>query len=524
MRYLVIFLFLALPLMAKDELPVWVTSLGSTTGYPRQLFVTGFGMSSDDRKISESDKVAYARNMALADLAASLRVELSSENIVNSFSTMVNGDEKMLDEYKARVTAKTELNIDGVNYKQYTKDRRSYALAYLEKSAAIEHYRGKLKNRLGLLEELQAQGNKHLVDRKMADARDTYLKCDQVIGEIEDIILFTELLGDSDPVSKEDLSKIVSAKNGSRELWDKTSENMEDAAEQLAMKIAKLDPKPGKVQVNAFMLNDSYQYSQFSSRFRSVMEERLAAHTALKPLLLTEMDFTPLSAGVARHGVAANGADYLLSGTYFIKTDEIHFYMRLVESASGTIVASAAARMNIKAAGDIELKPRNFVQAQIDRKVFSSDEIVGGSLNLEVWTNLGTEGLAVEEEQSLTLYIRVNQPCYIRFIYHLANGARVVPEKNLMNYYIDIDKVNRVVTLPEEFVVCAPFGTETMQFFASTEMIPPVGVVNRVFDGEEYEVISDDLVESNIRYRGIKKKAKEVQVTEKRILLTTVAR
>lgn len=521
---------LAFPLFARDELPPWVETRGGSTGFPRQLFVTGFGMSSDDKKVPIEEKVDYAKSMALASLASGLRVQISSEKIVSSFSSIVDGDEELLDEYRARVVAKSDLNLDGVCFRQYSdsRGRRAYALAYLDRAAAITHYRNKFKGKLGVLVELQEKGNSRLAAKEVALARDTYLLCDQVIGELEEIIMLQELLGDTAALPEDGLRRILDAKNKSRALWEKTADTMREAATQLAMKLGRQETEEtkfeGKVQVNALMLDDSYQYSQFSHRFRSILEGGIQSSTKLRPLMADEMDFTPRSSGVARHQVAANGADYLLSGTYFVKDNEIHFYVRLSDAGSGEVLATANAKMKLDAAGGLELKPRNYVQALIDKKEFNKDEIVGGALNLEVWTNKGTEGLAVEEDEDLKIYVRVNQPCYLRFIYHLCNGARVVPEQHLMNYYIDITKVNKVVELPEEFVICAPFGSETMQFFASTEMLPPVGVVARVFDGEEYEVISDELAESNIRYRGIKKKKKDVEVAERRIMLTTVKR
>ena len=87
---------------------------------------------------------------------------------------------------------------------------------------------------------------------------------------------------------------------------------------------------------------------------------------------------------------------------------------------------------------------------------------------------------------------------------------------------VDVDKVNRVVELPDTFTICAPFGAETMQFFASTERFDDVQLVPREFEGETYDVIDESLAESNVRYRGIKRKKTGVEVAEMRFPLTTV--
>jgi hypothetical protein len=134
------------------------------------------------------------------------------------------------------------------------------------------------------------------------------------------------------------------------------------------------------------------------------------------------------------------------------------------------------------------------------------------------------DGLALEDGDAITLYARVNKPCHLRFIYHLANGARVVPDPLYLNYTIGRDKVNKVVELPGEFEACAPFGSETMQFFASTVEFPELMLLTKVFDGEAYEVLADSLAQSNIRHRGLRRKTAGAEVAEVRLPLTTVPR
>jgi len=506
--------------------PDWVATHGRSAAYPSARYLTGFGMSTEDRRTPQTEKIAYAKNAAYGDLIASMSVKVSSASILNTFSQVVKGDEQLVDEYKSRVVATSALRLDGVKFQVHTGRRGgpAHALAYLDKARARTHYAEKFAAKMKTLAKLQGEGNEQLAARKVSLARSTYLQCDKVVAEIEEIIMVLELLEGSNPVSEQDLSQILGVKSRSKELWEKIADSLEEAAEQLAMKIALQNPGRGKVQVNALMLEDSYQYSQFSSRFRTIMERQINKHARLSPMLLSELDFTPKSANVSRHRLAANGADFLLSGSYFIKGDLIHFYVRLSTAAGNEIVASANTRMHKKAVGKLEVKPRNFLQALEDHHVFSKNQIVGGGLKLEVWTDNGVDGLVLEEYDEVKLYVRVNKPCYIRFIYHLANGARVVPDKLFMNYHIGEDKVNKVVTLPTTFSVCAPFGSETMQFFASIEEFPGLPLVRKVFDGEVYEVLADSLTKSNVRHRGLKAQKPKSEVTELRIQLTTVAK
>ena len=62
--------------------------------------------------------------------------------------------------------------------------------------------------------------------------------------------------------------------------------------------------------------------------------------------------------------------------------------------------------------------------------------------------------------------MRVNRPAYVRLVYILANGSKVVLEQA---YFIDASKVNQAVEYPDKFEVSAPFGVERLYAVAFTE-------------------------------------------------------
>jgi hypothetical protein len=166
---------------------------------------------------------------------------------------------------------------------------------------------------------------------------------------------------------------------------------------------------------------------------------------------------------------------------------------------------------------NIEFLPENFINANIKNKTFTENEIVGGDLNLEIWTNKGTENLLYSEGDTLRLYIRANKECYVRFIYHLADGSSVLL---LDDHYIGIDKVNKVYQLTDEFVCSEPFGVEMLQVNAQTEKFEPL--ITKLVDG--YRFITDDLKAIIEKNRGFKKlDSDKVLKTEKRMVITTMA-
>ena len=521
----IILLAAAITTATGEVVPAWVESNGTqTSDFPPERFVTGFGVSTKDRRMAKHEKISYAENAARVNLALALSTSIESESVIDSFSSIVDGNEQLIDEYKAKSVTRSDLNLDGIDVSLYwQKDSRpAYALAYLDKVSAREHYARKFKTKIKMLIEMQAEANRQLAAKNTPMARDFYIKCEKIVDEIEEIIVIQDLLGGDSPLTDADLKRIVQVKSASNKLWKKESETLEDAANQIAVKLARQISVKGKVQINALMLEDSYQYSQFSGRFRSMLERAVSKNTILTPIDANQQDFTPDSSRIARHGVAANGADYLLSGNYFVKPDGIHIYTKLTDTKTSTVIGTATAHALNIAVKDVEVKPRNYLQALQDRKVFSKNEMVGGSILLETWTSRGVDGLVLEDGDELKIMVRVNQPVYLRFIYHLNNGARIIPDRLYMNYYIGADKVNKVVELPDTFEVCAPFGSETIQMFASNKRFPPVELVDRRFEGEVYEVIADTLEESNTLYRGLKRKKKEVETAEVRIPLTTI--
>jgi hypothetical protein len=507
---------------APREPPEWVRRGGNSIRYPPSEYLTGFGASPAEGPINAPEKLEFARNMALARLTAGLQVHIQAETLVNQFSTMVGKKEELVDEFKSKVSARSDIRLEGLMFEESPggKGEPSYALAYLEKDSAREHYRGKLKGGMQRLLALQEQGNRHLAGRDTVAARATYGECERLIGEVEQVVMILGLLDVSKAITDEDLRALLDVKSKSREVWEAETRTMEEAAELLALKLAtQANPPRGKIQVNALMLEDWFQYSQFSAAFRTLLEGAVAFRTAMRPINLDKANFTPGSAGKQRLGVA-EGAELLLTGNYFLKPDaknpdSVTCLVRVNDVKTGAVVAAAGVRLAMSALGAMEVKPRNYLQMLEDQRVFQKDELIGGGLNLEVWTSVGAENLLLEEGDSFKVFVRANKPCFVRFLYHLNNGARIVPDPRFVNFPIRTEQVNKVVEL-EEFEVCQPFGAEIMQFFAYTDEQPGLAVVRQVVEGQPYDVVTD--------WRGIRQKIQAPEKTEKRINVTTVAK
>ncbi|CAN0576100.1 unnamed protein product, partial [Laminaria digitata] len=191
----------------------------------------------------------------------------------------------------------------------------------------------------------------------------------------------------------------------------------------------------------------------------------------------------------------------------------------LRHAKSGALVATARAdllRSSIPAS--LPLKPLNFDQALVDSKLLAEGEKVSGSLRVEVWTSKGDRNLVFTEGEELKIYMRVNQPAWVRLFYLLANKAKVPLEQA---YFIDASKVNRAVEYPDAFEVSPPFGVEQIFAVAFTEKPQPVATKSVRIAQEPYEVVDD---QGLVRHRGLRRKKKTAQVAEARVTVTTTPR
>jgi hypothetical protein len=281
------------------------------------------------------------------------------------------------------------------------------------------------------------------------------------------------------------------------ELMHKPVTSLDDAAWVIAYQIHAQTQK-GSMRFMDITYRDTKMSSRFARYFKQILSQKI---TEKGGITLTR-----------------DRADLIIMSSYWEQTKPagIKYFALLSETSSGKVVSSAQVSIPsavIKASG-YEITPQNFKEAYADKKVFDKDEVKGGGLSVEAWTDRGDDGIALARGEIIKLYVRVNQPAYIRFIYHLANGKRALL---LDNYYIDTSKVNMVYEVPEEFECVPPFGAETMQICSSTQKFP--GLITEQEDG--YELIKESLQSAIVKTRGLKKVSSEkIAYDEKRIVIT----
>ncbi len=295
-------------------------------------------------------------------------------------------------------------------------------------------------------------------------------------------------------------------------------ENSQDLAWYLVSSLAQqAGSQRRSVLVAPFTYQNTQIASPFSTYFKQLLENELRKVVGWA-VMQEARDVQTRSGNIARAFAQASGADYALTGTYWERSGGMEFKSTLHRISNGENVAEAAAIVEdrVLQQAPASIKPDNFSQALQDLQTFNKDEVKPDGLRLDVWTNKGDENLVFTEGEEVTVYVRVNAPAYVRFIYHLADGTRTLL---LDNHYVE--EAAQPYEIPQTFECAAPFGVEFLQAIAQSKPFEPLDTVE--IDG--YDVLKQDLKSFLANTRsGIKKREETIQQAEDRVVVTTVAR
>jgi hypothetical protein len=495
---------LLLSLQTYANGPKWLTLSGRQFYYPPEKYLLGYAWEEYDRQEEPSDVVQELKKTAAAELTSSVKVTIQTESTFNTEQV----DNSLHQYFKESSTSFSRMDLSGLTYETHVdeKERKVHVLAMAEKSSVIKTYSHQLENKVKKIQSHIEMAGALSLEGNSPGAYEKYLKTQPLFREVEEDQTLLIVLGLNDKAklkinevqeAKKTVTKALEAikKSGNRDL--------SDVCYFMAGNLQKQLNKPdGTVQLAYFTYEDTKMASPFSKRLAASLEQKLIAETSYNLI-------APDKGG--------QKARYILTGTYWDSGNKLKIVANLKEVGSGKALASIedhVAKSWLTGNG-IQFMPENFTDAYARMQAFRKDEIMGGGLQAEVWTNRGNENLIFTENDTLQLYVRVNKPTYIRFIYHLADGSRVLL---LDNYYIGKDKVNKVYEIPDKFVCAPPFGVETLQLNAQTKPFGPLNTVEQY----GYQFIRDDLKKVIQATRGFKRVEETDLTAETRLVITTM--
>jgi hypothetical protein len=428
--------------------------------------------------------------------------------------------------FSTNIQSSSDLEIAGLNMEYYydKKKKECYALAVTDLTQLTDFNSKKIVRLRSQIENHLSIGQSYEQSLHYSQALSEYLACYPLFRKLEKAhavlsvsktnIVFSEL--DHEFSIDENIRNKIT--HAIARVETRSVKSLNDLAWHLTYMLKKqLDPGYKNVMVTHFTYQDTRFGSPFSRYFKPLLEKELIENTDWNIVQHQIMNFQPKTRDIFQEFAIASNAEFVLRGNYWESAKNIKFIVNIHEVLTGELVASAEkdiAGNIIKETGRI-MKPENFEQAYSDRLEFLRDEVISGGLMLEAWTNKGNENLIYTKGETLTVNVRVNMPSYIRFIYHLADGSRVLL---LNNYYINQSKVNQVYPVPKEFVCASPFGAEFLQVFAQTEEFEKLAIED--IDG--YTILKEDLAKFLTKTRGFKKKKPELMQTENRLIITTM--
>ena len=476
------------------------SSSAQEKSYPAAFYLVGEGFAENT---GSPDDATTAKERAMSDLANQIQANVKSEFI----SELTEASNSISEYAKSKVNVISNMKIEGVKWETHDQGKYIMAKAVLRKDEAADLYfqrtkeiQNQIESKMNRISNLMGTGDN---ERALKDL----FEASKLFNQLEQNVLIYMILGGRDQqqlkpaFSRSDLDDKI------YKLTESDFNSFDDAINGLCFQISK--------QINAGQIITVFPFDFQDTAFGSELSDYIR-----QQINFNLNKFIRFQQGKIEPG-SEKRTGLTISGNYWLRGSVMEIIL-LIYDESGSATGSARVEIPISFVDKLGVayKPQNFVDAMSEDKMFSKSEVVYGDLNVEFWTNKGDQNLIFRGGEEMHLFVRVNTPAYLRFIYYLANGMRT---PLYTSYYIDQNKVNKVVELPDVFECAPPFGVEKLQMFASTEELPDLNLKTVEIEGESYDVLAEDLGEFLAKTRGfVKKKSATAKKAERVITLTTV--
>ncbi len=500
-RILSVFTFLIITSSLYAQTPDWVDFEKRKKAFPSGIYYTAFVENAYDRKEKPEPLLEKMKNLASLQLSSSIKVRV--EGLTTNVIEETNSEYQSY--FQQAATSYTNVDLTGLKYETYIdeKDRKIFVLAKVKKRALNDYYLKQLKQKLAKLEQKVKLAEKFIEASNQTEAQKAYAEAESEIRECESYQSLLMAMGRvaTDELAIEQLKK-YNTKLNEVQLALKSSENrsVSDLANFLSTTMAKKIPENSSLKISYITYGDTKMPSIFSRRFADALTQAIS------------------SQGNYNIVEKPGKNTYVIRGTYWEAGKNLRVSL-ITQNEKGKVLAAASDIIgkNQLEQSNISYKAENFQDAYSRQKAFRKDEVVSSDMVAEVWTNKGADNLLFEEGDKMKLFVRVNMPAYLRVIYFMADGSKVLL---LDNYYIDQTKVNKVIEIPDEFECAAPFGYETMQLTAQTKPFKPLVTESQY----GYDFIVQDTKAIVQNTRGFKKVTNKDKSAEMRLNFTTVAK
>lgn len=510
--FLVILFLIINSINLQAQQPKWIDPDTRKASYPASAYLVGYASEKNLSKQDENDLLLKLEAYAKSQLSESVIVSITSMSELTS----TEEKDKFQDYFKKNCTSSTSMNIAGIKIENFydKKAATGYALVYVKKETLSELYKNTIDLKIKTIAQKIESAEKYTSSNDNQNALKNYVECYPLFREIEEaqgiyLALKAQFTDEAVLKIKETSDFKIKVDKGIKLLQKSATSTIDDACFFLANGFSLQTGKRNEsVRLANISYKDTKMGSEFSRKFSSVFEQKLISTGGYN---ITTEAIVP--------GAEGSRNKFIITGTYWDEGENIKV-IAIMRNSELKAVASAEAYIPQAwfKSNNILFVPENFKEAYSNMKAFTKDEVKGGDLIVEVWTNKGNENIIYTKGDKMKLFVRANKECYLRFVYYLADGSKALL---LDNYYISSDKVNMVYELPYEFECSEPFGIETLQLNAQTDQFQSLSVKKQ--DG--YDFIQDNLAEVLVKTRGMKRVDNKVNMkAEKRIIITTMTK
>ena len=502
-KYILISITLIFNSLLSAQTPNWVDFNNRQKLYPNREYFIGFARNELKKKESQTALLESLKMSASEELVNTVQVTV--ESVTTQIQSEVN--DKLSSLFKSASTSFSKIELTGLKTITYYDKRKNmgYALAYVNKEELIDYYFDQINYLKTTIAGKIAAAKQYIDASDEENALKTYYSCMPLFREAESAYSIVVLLR----ASKEQIAQInkyeVQVKKGIENVYHSDNVSLPELCSFLSYGLTmQTGVFNERIRMGSFTFEDTRMSSPFSRRFISAFQKEL----------IEEADY---NISVEAPAPGSKEPDYLLCGTYWQDEKNLKLITILRNIKTGKPIASAEGYLPISWLNtrEISFKPENFGQAAENMKQFKSNEIINGGMSLDLWTNKGNNSPIFIENDTLKLYIRTNNVCYLRIVDYMADGSKILL---VDNYYIGSDKLNKVVSIPIIFQCASPYGVEVLQANAQTKEFSPLHTKREY----EYKFIVDDLNGILTNTRGFKRISNEDLKAESRVVVTTM--
>ena len=506
--------------------PDWVVNYGQSDKYHEQVYLTGFGEALG---ISRESK-EIAQENARADLSQKVLVKIDST--VSNYQ--LEDGEETLQQFSTVTQSSSELQVMGLETLTYVRDSRknsmSFALVYIERKKLEKLYQAE-KNRL-TSQILQLITLAEKPDNPKATSVQYYYQTWPLLdklAEVQTILLSvsgTQIFSDLVSQDLVDQPLILNKSQINRRIQQlslHSIDNLDDVAGAIQFQLyQQFDLQHQQLLVQPFFYQDTRLSSRFARYFKQLLEGKL--ENSIQP----HREFQAKSVNYEKDMAVSADADYIITGSYWEKEDNIQILAFCRSVQTGEIRASA--NVDFKRGvlkSSLNLKPDNFEKIMSQQLAFEQEVIDSGQLKLEVWTDRGKNALLYSQGELMKIYLRTNRPCYVRLLYILANGQKTLLVDNLQ---INPESINRPLLVNDlleiDFECTSPFGAEMIIGVARNYPFDTIETTEKdgyIFIDTDNPKHLANITRGTKGFKRRKRNDESIQQTETKLILTTVA-